>query len=129
MRCLLDTHTLIWWMTTDPHLSRSARTLIEQESTISLVSAASAWEIATKVRLGRLPAAADLVEDFVDDIKRQRMEILAVSAEHGIRAGLLPGPQKDPFDRMLIAQAINRDLSLLTNDTDIKLYPEIKTIW
>jgi PIN domain nuclease of toxin-antitoxin system len=128
LRCLLDTHTLIWWMTTDPHLSRSARTLIEQESTISLVSAASAWEIATKVRLGRLPAAADLVEDFVDDIKRQRMEILAVSAEHGIRAGLLPGPQKDPFDRMLIAQAQAENVPILSNDRALDGYG-VRRLW
>jgi PIN domain nuclease of toxin-antitoxin system len=125
---LLDTHTLIWWMTTDPHLSRSARTLIEQESTISLVSAASAWEIATKVRLGRLPAAADLVEDFVDDIKRQRMEILAVSAEHGIRAGLLPGPHKDPFDRMLIAQAQAENVPILSNDRALDGYG-VRRLW
>ena len=128
MRCLLDTHTLIWWMTTDPHLSRSARTLIEQESTISLVSAASAWEIATKVRLGRLPAAADLVEGFVDDIKRQRMEILAVSAEHGIRAGLLPGPHKDPFDRMLIAQAQAENVPILSNDRALDGYG-VRRLW
>lgn len=128
MRCLLDTHTLIWWMTTDPHLSRSARTLIEQESTISLVSAASAWEIAPKVRLGRLPAAADLVEDFVDDIKRQRMEILAVSAEHGIRAGLLPGPHKDPFDRMLIAQAQAENVPILSNDRALDGYG-VRRLW
>jgi PIN domain nuclease of toxin-antitoxin system len=115
-------------MTTDPHLSRSARTLIEQESTISLVSAASAWEIATKVRLGRLPAAADLVEDFVDDIKRQRMEILAVSAEHGIRAGLLPGPQKDPFDRMLIAQAQAENVPILSNDRALDGYG-VRRLW
>jgi PIN domain nuclease of toxin-antitoxin system len=128
LRCLLDTHTLIWWMTTDPHLSRSARTLIEQESTISLVSAASAWEIATKVRLGRLPAAADLVEDFVDDIKRQRMEILAVSAEHGIRAGLLPGPHKDPFDRMLIVQAQAENVPILSNDRALDGYG-VRRLW
>jgi PIN domain nuclease of toxin-antitoxin system len=128
LRCLLDTHTLIWWMTTDPHLSRSARTLIEQESTISLVSAASAWEIATKVRLGRLAAAADLVEDFVDDIKRQRMEILAVSAEHGIRAGLLPGPHKDPFDRMLIAQAQAENVPILSNDRALDGYG-VRRLW
>jgi PIN domain nuclease of toxin-antitoxin system len=128
LRCLLDTHTLIWWMTTDPHLSRSARILIEQESTISLVSAASAWEIATKVRLGRLPAAASLVQDFVDDIGRQRMEILAVSAEHGIRAGLLPGPHKDPFDRMLIAQALAENIPIVSNDRALDGYG-VRRLW
>jgi PIN domain nuclease of toxin-antitoxin system len=128
LRCLLDTHTLIWWMTADPHLSRSARILIEQESTISLVSAASAWEIATKVRLGRLPAAANLVQDFADDIGRQRMEILAVSAEHGIRAGLLPGPHKDPFDRMLIAQAQAENVPIVSNDRALDGYG-VRRLW
>jgi len=128
LRCLLDTHTLIWWMTADSHLSRSARTLIEQESTISLVSAVSAWEIATKVRLGRLPAAVELVQDFVDDLRRQRMEILAVSAEHGIRAGLLPGPYKDPFDRMLIAQALAENIPIVSNDRALDGYG-LRRLW
>ena len=128
MRCLLDTHTLIWWMTADPHLSKSARALIEQESTISLVSAVSAWEIATKVRLGRLPAAADLVQNFVDDLRRQRMEILAVTAEHGIRAGLLPGPHRDPFDRMLIAQAQAENVPIVSNDRALDGYG-VRRLW
>jgi len=127
LRCLLDTHTLIWWMTADPHLSKSARTLIEQQSTISLVSAVSAWEIATKVRLGRLPAAADLVQDFVDDLRRQRMEILAVSAEHAIRAGLLPGPH-NPFDRMLIAQAQAENVPIVSNDRTLDGYG-VRRLW
>lgn len=115
-------------MTADSHLSRSARTLIEQESTISLVSAVSAWEIATKVRLGRLPAAVELVQDFVDDLRRQRMEILAVSAEHGIRAGLLPGPYKDPFDRMLIAQALAENIPIVSNDRALDGYG-LRRLW
>jgi PIN domain nuclease of toxin-antitoxin system len=128
LRCLLDTHTLIWWMTIDPRLSKSARTLIEQESTISLVSAASAWEMATKVRLGRLPTAVDLVQDFVDDVERQRMEILAISAEHAIRAGLLPGPHKDPFDRMLIAQAQAENVPIVSNDRALDGYG-VRRLW
>jgi|SRR5580658_6644468 PIN domain nuclease of toxin-antitoxin system len=115
-------------MTIDPRLSKSARTLIEQESTISLVSAASAWEMATKVRLGRLPAAVDLVQDFVDDVERQRMEILAISAEHAIRAGLLPGPHKDPFDRMLIAQAQAENVPIVSNDRALDGYG-VRRLW
>jgi PIN domain nuclease of toxin-antitoxin system len=122
VRCLLDTHTLLWWMTKDPHLSKLAHTLIEQEDNISLVSAVSAWEIATKVRLGRLPTAADLVQDFVADLTRQRIEILAVTADHGIRAGLLPGPHKDPFDRMLIAQALAENIPIVSNDRALDGY-------
>jgi len=122
LRVLLDTHTLIWWMTTDPHLSRPARALIEEKDNVSLVSAVSAWEIATKVRLGRLPAAADLVQDFVADLARERIEVLAVTADHGIRAGSLPGPHQDPFDRMLIAQAIAENIPIVSNDRALDGY-------
>ncbi|MGA8270589.1 MAG: type II toxin-antitoxin system VapC family toxin [Candidatus Sulfotelmatobacter sp.] len=128
MRCLLDTHTLIWWMTNDPHLSRFARNLIAREDNTSMVSAVSAWEIATKVRLGRLPAAAELVQDFVADLVRQRIRILDVSADHGIRAGSLPGPHKDPFDRMLIAQALAENVPLVSNDRALDGYG-VKRLW
>jgi PIN domain nuclease of toxin-antitoxin system len=122
LRCLLDTHTLIWWMTTDRQLSKSARALIEEKSNVFLVSAVSAWEIATKFRLGRLPAAANLVQDFVADLPRERIDILAVTADHGIRAGLLPGPHKDPFDRMLIAQALAENIPIISNDRALDGY-------
>jgi PIN domain nuclease of toxin-antitoxin system len=128
LRCLLDTHTLIWWMTTDPHLSRTARGLIEEKHNVSLVSAVSAWEIATKVRLGRLPAAANLVQDFVADLTRERIDILAVTADHAIRAGLLPGPHKDPFDRMLIAQALAENVPIVSNDRALDGYG-VRRLW
>lgn len=128
MRVLLDTHTLIWWMTTDSHLSQSARALIEEKSNTSLVSAVSAWEIATKVRLGRLPAAAGLVQNFVSDLAQQRIDILAVTAEHGIRAGLLPGPHQDPFDRMLIAQALAENVPIVSNDRALDGYG-VRRLW
>jgi PIN domain nuclease of toxin-antitoxin system len=128
VRCLLDTHTLIWWMTTDSHLSTSARTIIRSKETHALVSAVSAWEIATKVRLGRLPAAAGLVQDFVSDLQQHRIEILNVTAEHGIRAGLLPGPHKDPFNRMLIAQAIAENIPIISNDRALDGYG-INRLW
>jgi PIN domain nuclease of toxin-antitoxin system len=115
-------------MTTDPHLSRSANALIEEEDNISLVSAASAWEIATKVRLGRLPGAAGLIQDFVADLRRHRIEILEVSADHGIRAGLLPGPHKDPFDRMLIAQALAENVPIVSNDRGLDGYG-VRRLW
>ena len=127
MRFLLDTHTLIWWMTRDKQLSRAAYALIEEDN-LSFVSAASAWEIATKVRLGRLPAAAGLVQDFVADLAAQRIQILEISAEHGIRAGLLPGPHKDPFDRMLIAQALAEDVPIISNDRALDGYG-VSRLW
>jgi PIN domain nuclease of toxin-antitoxin system len=114
-------------MTDDPHLSKTARSAIERDGNSPLVSAVSAWEIATKVRLGRL-SAADLVSDFVAELALHRIEILAVSAPHGIRAGLLPGPHKDPFDRMLIAQAQDEDVPILSNDRALDGYG-VRRIW
>jgi len=116
MRLLLDTHALLWWLEENPSLPRSARKLIANKSNDVLVSAASAWEVATKVRLGKLPVAIDLAHDFSAYLDRERFETLAVSAEHGIRAGLLPDPHKDPFDRMLIAQALAENLTIVSND-------------
>lgn len=103
-------------MIDDPHLSKTARTTVSQEGNILLVSAASAWEIATKVRLGRLPMAADLVRNFVPELIARRIDVLAVSAEHGIQAGLLEGAHQDPFDRMLIAQALAEEIPIVSND-------------
>jgi PIN domain nuclease of toxin-antitoxin system len=128
MRLLLDTHALLWWMTDDPHLSKLARVLIADEANISVVSAVSAWEIATKVRLGRLPTAANLVRNFSLDLTRERIEILPISAAHGLRAGSLPGPHKDPFDRMLIAQALAEDVPIVSNDKALDGYGA-KRLW
>ena len=81
-----------------------------------MVSAASAWEIAIKVRFGKLPTAANLVSDFCGQMEREGFHLLAISAEHGIRGGLLPGPHKDPFDRMLIAQSQAENIPVITNE-------------
>jgi PIN domain nuclease of toxin-antitoxin system len=128
VRCLLDTHTLIWWMTGDSHLSKAAHDVIENVENVPLVSVVSAWEMATKVRLGRLPVAADMIQDLVASVLRERMEILAVTADHSIRAGLLPGPHEDPFDRMLIAQAQAENLSIVSNDRALDGYG-VRRLW
>ena len=86
------------------------------------MSAASAWEIATKVRLGKLPTAADLASDFSGQIEREGFQLLPISADHGIRAGLLPGPHKDPFDRMLIAQAQAENMAIISNEAVFESY-------
>jgi PIN domain nuclease of toxin-antitoxin system len=128
MRLLLDTHTLLWWLTENSSLPHSARKLIANKNHDVLVSAASAWEISTKVRLGKLPIAIDLAHDFTAYLERERFDTLAVSAEHGIRAGLLPGPHKDPFDRMLIAQALTENLAIVSNDVVFDGYG-VKRAW
>lgn len=92
------------------------------------MSAASAWEIATKVRLGKLPTAADLASDFSGQIEREGFQLLPISADHGIRAGLLPGPHKDPFDRMLIAQAQAENMPIVSNEAVFESYG-INRLW
>jgi PIN domain nuclease of toxin-antitoxin system len=109
-------------MTGDSRLSNRAYALIEDVDNVSLVSAVSAWEIATKVRLGRLPAAAELIQNFVTDLSRYEIQILPVTADHGLRAGLLPGPHQDPFDRMLIAQALTENVPIVSNDKALDGY-------
>ena len=128
MQILLDTHALLWWLSDDPALSRRARTLIANTAHTIVVSAASAWEIATKVRLGKLPGAAELASNFVGQMEREGFEILPISADHAIRAGLLPGGHKDPFDRMLIAQAQAEHLALVSNELAFDSYG-IRRLW
>jgi PIN domain nuclease of toxin-antitoxin system len=128
LRALLDTHALLWWLTDDPALTRTARTIIADTKNTLIVSAASAWEIATKVRLGKLPAAETLVEDFHRHMENEGFELLAVSAEHGIRGGLLSGPHKDPFDRMLIAQAHAENLPVISNESLFEAYG-VRRLW
>jgi PIN domain nuclease of toxin-antitoxin system len=128
MRLLLDTHTLIWWLTEDSSLPASARKLIGSRNSEVLVSAASAWEIATKVRLGRLEVAADLARDLGRYLVRERFESLSISTQHGIRAGSLPGSHKDPFDRMLVAQAQIESLAIVSNDALLDGYG-VSRLW
>ena len=128
MRALLDTHALLWWLSDDPALARTARKIIAETKNTILVSAASAWEIAIKVRLGKLPTAANLVSDFCGQIEREGFDLLVISAEHGIRSGLLPGPHKDPFDRMLIAQAQAENLPVITNERVFEAYG-VRCLW
>jgi PIN domain nuclease of toxin-antitoxin system len=128
VRLLLDTHALLWWLTDDPSLSPAARRAIGRPGNLVLVSAASAWEIGTKVRLGRLPGAEGLAQDFAAFLSRERFEELPISLEHGIRAGLLPGPHKDPFDRMLAAQSEAENLPIVSNDRIFDVY-NVRRLW
>jgi PIN domain nuclease of toxin-antitoxin system len=128
VRLLIDTHALLWWLSDDPSLPSAARKAMAATSNVLLVSAASAWEIATKVRLGRLPGAAELAADFQGFMLREGFTTLDITADHGIRAGLLPGPHQDPFDRMLIAQAQAENLPIVTNERRFEGYG-IRRVW
>jgi PIN domain nuclease of toxin-antitoxin system len=128
VRAILDTHALLWWLSDDPALTRTARKIIAETKNTLIVSAVSAWEIATKVRLGKLATGADLVSDFSGRMEREGFELLAISAEHGIRAGLLPGPHKDPFDRMLVAQSQAENTPIISNEAVFDSYG-VRRMW
>ena len=115
LKLLLDTHALLWWSTLDAKLSPKAKRAIASEDNDVFVSAASAWEVATKVRIGKLewPATAGTVNAYVLE---QGFRALPISLEHAERAGQLRITHRDPFDRMLIAQALAEDMWLATNE-------------
>lgn len=117
MRLLLDTHTLLWWLDGDAKLSPTARTAIGNEAHPVWVSAATAWEIATKVRIGKLPEAEEVAARLPDILSEQVFTPLAISVEHARQAGLLQHAHRDPFDRMLIAQAQIEGMTLVSNET------------
>ncbi len=116
MKLLLDTNAVLWWFADDPALPGPIEGLIDDPAHTVLVSAASAWEICTKVRIGKLPTGSALCEDFSAYLQRFHFDPLAITIDHGRLAGRLPGAHKDPFDRMLAAQALIEDVPLVTND-------------
>ena len=116
MRGLIDTHTLLWWLADDSRLSQTAADAIDNPEAEVLVSAASVWEICTKHRIGKLPTAAHLVESLPLILKRLRFTSLPITLEHAQLAGRLRAQHKDPFDRMLAAQASLQAVPLITND-------------
>ena len=125
---LLDTHGLLWWLTDDPGLSTRAKVAISDEANTIYVSAASAWEITTKYRIGKLPGVAAIVADLDAVIGDQGFIALPISLRHGQAAGSLPGPHRDPFDRMLIAQAMLEGLTLVSNDQAFDIYG-VARVW
>ncbi len=128
MRLLLDTHAFIWWFAGSRQLSRSVRRAIADEENDVLISAASAWEIATKHRLGKVPSAEVLALDISGAIASQDFEELPITVEDAARAGALPGPHRDPFDRMLIAQTLSRNLLLISIEPIFDRYG-VRRLW
>ncbi len=128
MKVLLDTHALLWATLAPASLSREASALIADESNVILVSAASAWEIATKVRLGKLPGAERLEREFLDVMEAAGYTLLPIDAASALRAGRLPGDHRDPFDRMIAAQALADDLLVLSIDSKLDSFA-IRRIW
>lgn len=128
LRLLLDTHALIWWLAGDEALSHPAREAIADEDNTVAVSAASAMEVATKFRIGKLPGAALLARDFEDVVAEQGFDELAISVHHARLAGEMNIAHKDPFDRLLIAQAQAEDIVLISNEALFDGFA-VKRLW
>ena len=128
MRLLLDTHALIGWLAGDDALSRRAREAMANEDNPVAVSAASAMEIATKFRIGKLPNAALLAQNFEAIVAGQGFDSLAISARHAQLAGEMNISHKDPFDRLLIAQAQAEDMMLVSNEVLFDGFA-VKRLW
>lgn len=128
MSLLLDTNALLWWAAGCKKLSRAVIRMIEDHRTEVFVSAASAWEISTKVRIGKLPEAEWMAGQFRRILQSQNFRELPISIEHADLAGSLPGDHRDPFDRLLAAQCRIENLAIATNDVGIKSFG-VKTMW
>jgi PIN domain nuclease of toxin-antitoxin system len=129
MRILVDTHTFIWALLENHRLSAKARQILTSKEHELIFSLASLWEIAIKIKTGKLNAVGSSVAYIRDEMSEYGMELLPIRYEDVLQLETLPPLHSDPFDRLLIAQAMNHGLALLTNDTKIKLYSQIKTIW
>ena len=128
MKVLLDTHTLLWATLSPSDLSPKAARIIADESNVILVSAASAWEIATKVRIGRLPGAEKFEKEFLDVMEDTGYTLIPIDAAVALRAGRFLAEHRDPFDRVLAAQALAGDIPILSTDRNLDAFG-VQRIW
>jgi PIN domain nuclease of toxin-antitoxin system len=127
MNYLLDTHALIWLLEGDENLSKNARQMIENQENVCLISSATLWEIAIKVSIEKLEMQLSY-GDFIRLIWENGIEVLDIKAEHCIKLLELPFHHKDPFDRLIIAQSIVEDMTIISRDSQFANYPA-KIIW
>lgn len=125
MRLLLDTHALLWWLTDSPRMSYAAEAAIANPENQVFVSACTGYEIAYKQRLGRLPP---LPENLARRLQREYMEILPISLDHALAAAALPGPHRDPWDRIMMAQALAEACHMVTIDKVFSDY-RVPVVW
>jgi PIN domain nuclease of toxin-antitoxin system len=128
VKVLLDTCAVIWGTLSPNSLSPQACEVIANEANTILVSAASAWEIATKVRLGKLPGAEKLEQNYLAVMEEAGYELLAIDTASALRASRLTAEHKDPFDRMIAAQALALDVPVLSSDPQFDLFG-VRRIW
>jgi PIN domain nuclease of toxin-antitoxin system len=124
---LLDTHVLLWWFLAPNRLSRRAKSFFGDEESTLLVSAASTWEIAIKVSLGKLNALP-MITNFAAYLAKRNFIEQPISIEHSVRAGLLPRHHNDPFDRVLIAQAQALNIPIISSDKQFDRY-DVQRVW
>jgi PIN domain nuclease of toxin-antitoxin system len=125
---LLDTHALIWWMSANPRLPAKAAVTIAAPNSTIYASAANAFEIALKYRLGKLPIAAPILDNYEVDLASVGISELPISTRHALAAGDLSIDHGDPFDRLLIAQAKVEDLTLISNEQIFDRFG-VKRLW
>ena len=128
MRFLLDTHALLWMLLEPKRLSRRVHKLLSVPETEAIVSSATAWEIATKHRLGKLEHAEDLVRGYTQHLRTAMVSELPMTTHHALLAGNFRNAHKDPFDRILAAQSILEQLPLISNDSAFAEFP-ITLVW
>lgn len=128
LKVLLDTHALIWWLEGSARLSRRARDVVAANADEVYVSAVSAWEMATKFRQGRLPGIAPWVDSLQSCIQNEGFQVIPVTVDHAQLAGLMDGMHKDPFDRMLVAQAVIEGATLVSRDAALDTFG-ITRLW
>ncbi len=131
MSYLIDTHIFLWWLFDDPKLDTTCRDIIRNPAHRIFVSSVSAWEISTKYRIGKLPEAKQLVEQYSQILHQAKFIELAITSAHALRAGSLPIAHRDPFDRMIMAQAELESLPVITYDKAfqtglIQVIPDLK---
>lgn len=129
MRLLLDTHVLLWMLADPDRLSDLAREAVQDPGNDVWVSAASAWELATKYRLGKLPGAQVLLLGYSEHLERLNARELSVTSRHALDAGSLSWDHRDPFDRMLAAQSMVESLALVTADPVFADLPGVRSLW
>ena len=128
MRALLDTHAFLWWISDDPRLSEKAREIIADGHNDLFFSAASGWEISIKAGLGRLEVPENLQRFIADQLSRNAIQVLPIYLSHALHTGTLPVHHRDPFDRILVSQAILEEMPLLSADSHLSRYL-VEVVW
>ena len=126
---LLDTHALLWVLLDPARIPAETLATVRAPDTTVYVSAASAWEVATKHRLGKLQGAAAVVSGYREHLARLRAEELPITGHHALTAGTLQWSHRDPFDRVIVAQALLESLTVVTSDAVLTEFPAIRTLW